>query len=730
MKECARCRCCFDDSLAACAVDGSPVEVTLDGPAVIDGKYRLEKRLGQGGMGVVYRARHISLARIFALKLVSPARVQDPSFVGRFRVEAEALGRLKHAHIVDVTDYGVDPRGGGLPYLVMEYLEGIPLHELRRKAGALPPREAIHLLQSIAAGIDHAHANGVLHRDLKPGNVFLSGPAGAPSPKILDFGLARLLQSGVERAGGEVADSDRPTLTWALAEPGPRPVSPTTPSSRLTEPDSIVGTPAYIAPEVVRGEVPTAASDIYGFGVLAYELVVGRCPFEGTAVEAMGKALLDVAPRPSSANPSVPPELDESLLAPLQKDPARRPRSATEVVDGLRRTLHAADRRTWRAREIPRRLALMALLAPAFVGLTVALRHVAAVEALELKTVDARFELGALGPPDPRLLVVSIDEASLAADPTPLAERVDEFSLSVGRIFDAGARAVAVDLLLPEWWSRSEAFSQLVLRHEGGLTLAAFATPSGDVVGAECLKGLTAAALGPERVRALFGFVNLDEDVDGVVRRARRTFPVRGNASQDSFAFRAARVLEGSASGFDRTDDGDPFLMDQTPDWRGLERFSWKDVPRTLERDPSTFRGRLVLIGSDLAGSGDEHHRIPMRGERSAAVPGVVVQALIVNAFLAGASVREADGRSTVLVQGPAFLALLAAILCVPRRRVALSGAVVIFLLYLVTVVALFEGLRLILPIVAPLTSMALALAVALAIRAWLPPFPAPGLAP
>jgi serine/threonine protein kinase len=729
MKECALCQCCFEESVVACLVDGSPLETTVGGPALVDGKYRLEKRLGQGAMGVVYRARHVGLAKTFAVKLLSPARVHDPTFVERFRIEAEALGRLKHPHIVDVTDYGVDPRDGGLPYLVTEYLEGLSLHEFHRKTEALHPRDAIRLLEPIAAGIDHAHARGVLHRDLKAANVFLCGPGADPQVKILDFGLARLQRPPAEHTAGDATASARSTLSSPFAEPGAWPVPGASPSARLTEPDKMIGTPAYMAPELVMGEDPTAASDIYAFGVLAYELMVGRRPFGGELIALMGGVLKDVVPQPSSANPSLPPELDQSLLAPLEKDPARRPRSATQVVDGVREALQKAEYRTWRRREIPRRLILAALLAPVFLIAAAALRHVAAVEALEHGSLDARFALGAAGPLDPRLLVVSIDEASLAADPTPLAERVDEFSLGLERIFDAGARGVAVDLLLPELWSRSQAFSHLVLRHEGGLALAAFATPSGDVVGAECLKGLTAAALGPDRVRALFGFVNLDEDADGVVRRARRSFPGRRGGVEDSFAFRAARLLEGPPPGFDQKAGGDLVLIDHTVKWRGLEQFSWKDVPRALEQDPSVFRGRLVLIGSDVAGSGDEHHRLPARQGDSAGVSGVVLQALIVNTFVTGASIREANAPANVLFQGPLFVALVAAVLCVRRYRIALFVAAGLLVLYAVAVVVAFEGARLTVPLVAPLTSLALALGAALTARAWLPAFPEPGLA-
>src|SRR5215475_1741336 len=158
---------------------------------VLDGKYRLDDRLGEGAAGVVYRATHLGLKRVFALKLLKPGPVSDPLAVARFQREAEALGRLRHPHIVDVTDSGIDP-GTGTPYLVMELLDGVPLAELCR-TGPLPLERALPILAAIAAAVDAAHERGILHRDLKPGNILLcQGDGEAPAVKVLDFGLAEI----------------------------------------------------------------------------------------------------------------------------------------------------------------------------------------------------------------------------------------------------------------------------------------------------------------------------------------------------------------------------------------------------------------------------------------------------------------------------------------------------------------------------------------------------------
>ena len=291
MKECPACHVCSDDPATTCPFDGTTLATGFDGPALIDNKYRLERRLGRGGMGAVYRARHVGLGRDFALKLIHTAEAADPSFRQRFEIEAQALGKLRHPHIVDVTDYGVDPRGHGLPYLVMELLEGGSLHDLLAK-GPLDPAEALPLLTSIAEAVDYAHQQGILHRDLKPSNVFVSDDRN--TVKILDFGLARLLGrapgatspgaqrrdltgedgSALKPGGSEPKGRDEtPDVAALVPDPGGsgEPAEP-----RVTEQGMVVGTPDYMAPEALQGAQPTPALDVYAFGAMAYELVVGR----------------------------------------------------------------------------------------------------------------------------------------------------------------------------------------------------------------------------------------------------------------------------------------------------------------------------------------------------------------------------------------------------------------------------------------------------------------------
>ncbi|HSU84033.1 MAG TPA: serine/threonine-protein kinase, partial [Thermoanaerobaculia bacterium] len=266
---------------------------------VLDGKYRLDVRLGEGAAGVVYRATHLGLKKVFALKLLKPGPDLDPFSVSRFQREAEALGRLRHPHIVDVTDSGIDP-GTGAPYLVMELLDGVPLAELCRTAGPLPLERALPILDAIAAAVDAAHEQGILHRDLKPGNILLCGrDVAAPVVKVLDFGLA------------EIAGAP-------LLSPGPS--SGAEADGRLTATGDLLGTPLYVAPEVIRGARTGRASDLYSFGVIVYEMLAGRPPFEGSTREVLA-GHLEREPPPAALSGPVWSVLRDCLA----KDPDRRP---------------------------------------------------------------------------------------------------------------------------------------------------------------------------------------------------------------------------------------------------------------------------------------------------------------------------------------------------------------------------------------------------------------------
>jgi CHASE2 domain-containing sensor protein len=661
----------------------APQPVTLKG-CVIGGKYRLEERLGEGALGVVHRAVHLGLERSFAIKLLKMAGAPSPEALSRFRREALALGRLRHPHIVEVTDSGID-EAAGIPYLVMELLEGLPLSDLRRNQGPLPLAQALSLLEQIAGAIDAAHSAGILHRDLKPGNVFvLAGDSLSPRVKVLDFGLAEMLDEASAPSEPHGREGSGPGLTTTGALPG---------------------TPLYAAPEVIRHGEASPASDVYSFGVIAYELLGGKPPFQGAVAEVLA-GHLEAEPPPLA----LPLEIWHALREALRKDPVRRPRTAGALVDRLREGMALAERARWRAAEIPRRIWRAAFLTGVLLAAGLVLPG-PPLPGIERRIGDLRLRASPARAPDPRILLITLDD-----NPLSLADRADEIGRTLSRILDAGTRGVAIDVLLHAKWSASPGFSDLLLRHSENLTLAAFSEPDGSVVGTECVDGLTAAALGPERVSGMFGFVNLDEDRDGAVRRGRLWFRDVSGHERPSWAARAARELQPDL------DSGTPrlFWIDTRIDWSRYERISWRDVPAALEWHPGLFRGRLVLVGGEFHGSGDDYHRIPQRS-RKRAVSGLTLQALMVDTIAAGLPIREPEKifvfAASALV---AFLAMAGA-LCARRAGPVAAWLAVGAALYMALSFPVFWWTGLMVPITAPLLLILLGLLAALLLRRLLP---------
>jgi tRNA A-37 threonylcarbamoyl transferase component Bud32 len=278
--------------------------VTTGSMEVLVGRYVVGPAIARGGQATVYRARHATLPREVALKVFHEHVWADPGFRARFRRECEALAALEHPNIIPVHDAG-EARGRG--YLAMRLARGGSLAD-RLAAGPVAPREAVRLLRQIASALDAAHARGRLHRDLKPGNVLLEPDGHA---WLADFGVARTLDA--------------------------------TPA---TEEGWLVGTPAYLAPEVIEGHAATPAADRYGLACLAYETLTGAPPFRGERVEAVLYAHVNTAPQRASARrPDLPRSLDAALARGLSKRPAGRPGSASALVEGLAAALDVAPRR-------------------------------------------------------------------------------------------------------------------------------------------------------------------------------------------------------------------------------------------------------------------------------------------------------------------------------------------------------------------------------------------------
>jgi hypothetical protein len=260
---------------------------------VIDGSYLLGRILGIGGMGVVYEAIQRSLGRTVAIKLPRPELASDPVVRERFRIEARASSRINHPNVVHILDFC---ETGGVPYLVMEHVPGRRLSDLVIERGGLSTAFAVELVSQILAGLQDAHANGIVHSDVKCDNILVQTVRdGRVMPRLIDFGIAHFV-------GGSCA-------------PG------------ADTAHDIVGTPEYLAPELIRGDTPTFASDVYAVGVLLYELMTGATPFAGgTRAQVLSRQLRE-QPMPLSwwaPHRGVPPALDAVVARALAKEPADR----------------------------------------------------------------------------------------------------------------------------------------------------------------------------------------------------------------------------------------------------------------------------------------------------------------------------------------------------------------------------------------------------------------------
>lgn len=268
------------------------------------GQYVLERKIGEGGMGVVYLATHALLRRKTALKVLLSDRV-DPQTLARFEREVRQLARLNHPNTVAIYDYGRTPEGTF--YFAMEYLEGLGLDQLVRAIGPLPPERVVHLLDQICGSLTEAHDKGLVHRDIKPANVIVCEQGGAPDVvKVLDFGLVKDM---VNLSDGE-----------------------------LTASSSFLGTPLYASPEGVKGGEITPASDIYAVAAVGYYLLTGTDVFSGATVMEIGAGHLYKTPEPPSERlgHSLPADLERLILDGLAKQPSARPKDARTFRQALR----------------------------------------------------------------------------------------------------------------------------------------------------------------------------------------------------------------------------------------------------------------------------------------------------------------------------------------------------------------------------------------------------------
>jgi serine/threonine-protein kinase len=323
---------------AGAAADGGLRLTTLDG------RYHILERIAAGGMGEVFRARDAVLDREVAIKVLHRSLAGDQGFVERFRREARAAAGISHPNIVNVHDWGaVD----GIYYMVMEYVRGRAVRELLNAQGRLAPAQAAEVLRQTLLALEHAHRQGIVHRDVKPENILVTEEGAV---KVADFGLARAYADG-----------------------------------RQTQAGAVTGTVQYLAPEQIRGEPADPRSDLYSLGIVGFELLTGRLPFTGeTAMAIAYKHLSDRVPRPSTLVPDLPAELDAFVASATERDRELRPESALE----MRRDLESI------ARELPPARPLQELVAEA--GPVVTIPTVAAGEEREADTttVTIRAERG------------------------------------------------------------------------------------------------------------------------------------------------------------------------------------------------------------------------------------------------------------------------------------------------------------------------------------------------
>jgi serine/threonine-protein kinase len=272
---------------------------------LISDRYRIEDRLGSGGMSSVFRATDTILERTVAVKILAEHLSDDERFVARFRREALAVAKLIHPNIVQVYDTGID---GGRHYIVMEYVRGRSGAQLLQAEGKLDPETAVEIGIQACAGLDYAHRHSIIHRDVKPGNLMvIGGPAGGGdmTVKLADFGIARASEQ-----------------------------------TRITQVGSVVGTAAYLAPEQARGEEATPSSDVYSLGVVLYQFLTGRLPYEGASLAELAVRQQSEQPlHPSSYNEAVPQGVGDAVLVALESDPRKRFAAAGELADALRRGL-------------------------------------------------------------------------------------------------------------------------------------------------------------------------------------------------------------------------------------------------------------------------------------------------------------------------------------------------------------------------------------------------------
>jgi tRNA A-37 threonylcarbamoyl transferase component Bud32 len=312
VKYCDTCRSSYPADFATCPKDQTALRLVTDltPGLVLRGKYEILEKIGAGGMGAVYKARHLAFGELRAIKFVNTQLIADQEYLARFRSEAVLARRLQHPNAVRVED--LDATEDGRPFIVMEYVEGRSLRKVLRDEGAMPVERAVEIARQTCAALDAAHAIGIVHRDIKPDNIVLVQKDGKDVAKVLDFGLAKILE-GFEGQAGQVS-----TLTGM-----------------------VVGTPQYMSPEqgmASKSAPPDGRADLYALGVVLYEMLTGRLPFYSDSPVGLILKHVQVQPIPPhelAPDRGIPEDLSAILMKTLAKDREDRYSTAGHMAAAL-----------------------------------------------------------------------------------------------------------------------------------------------------------------------------------------------------------------------------------------------------------------------------------------------------------------------------------------------------------------------------------------------------------
>jgi serine/threonine-protein kinase len=308
MKTCPKCGVEYPDANTLCPADGIALETTEDSliGSTLAGKYRIEERLNEGGMGTVYRGTHVLMEKTVAIKVLRPSLAADEKIVARFSREARAASRISHPNALSVTDFGEDENG--IVFLVMEFLSGRTLKQVIRDEGPLPLARVVEIVRQVGDALNAAHAQGVVHRDLKSDNIMLVDTTMAGDhAKVLDFGIAKINEP----------DGNR--------------------DSELTAPNLVIGTPQYMSPEQCsQNSEIDARSDIYSLGVILYEMLVGHVPFTADSpTMVMMKHLQEPVPSVLEERSDLPASIGRVIARAMAKLPENRYQTVAELIEDL-----------------------------------------------------------------------------------------------------------------------------------------------------------------------------------------------------------------------------------------------------------------------------------------------------------------------------------------------------------------------------------------------------------